>query len=264
MRYVYHFKTADNQRHEGELDAKDRETAFAELRARGIRAIKVEPKTNARFEALRIRWWIVGIVGILGVAISLVLVHGSNPQAPSIGGISDDAQFIALTKQVELLRNEHRSALGKLKIEWARNYALIENMADVSSITAQLERGQDVVKYSRMRATDIFKDILILFPEKKVHERQAAQRMYGALMEELDLDEYNLSCAYMAVSILSENRGKWHEEKGKIVWTDEKLKREFEPFATDSDAATARWRRDFNSATIESGINELPPRNERN
>lgn len=42
--FVYCWKTPDNARHEGEIEAPDREVAFARLRERGIRAIKVEPK----------------------------------------------------------------------------------------------------------------------------------------------------------------------------------------------------------------------------
>ena len=43
-RFVYYWKTSNNDRHTGEIDAPDREAAFAMLRERGIRAIKVEPK----------------------------------------------------------------------------------------------------------------------------------------------------------------------------------------------------------------------------
>ena len=44
MTFTYYWKTSNNDRHAGEIDAPDRETAFAMLRERGIRAIKVEPK----------------------------------------------------------------------------------------------------------------------------------------------------------------------------------------------------------------------------
>ena len=44
MTFTYYWKTSDNDRHTGEIEASDRETAFSMLRERGIRAIKVEPK----------------------------------------------------------------------------------------------------------------------------------------------------------------------------------------------------------------------------
>lgn len=44
MTFTYYWKTSNSDRHTGEIDAPDREAAFALLRERGIRAIKVEPK----------------------------------------------------------------------------------------------------------------------------------------------------------------------------------------------------------------------------
>lgn len=42
--FTYYWKSPDNSRHEGEIEAESRDAAFAALRAQGIRAIKVEPK----------------------------------------------------------------------------------------------------------------------------------------------------------------------------------------------------------------------------
>ena len=41
MRYIYAYKSSDGVRHEAEIEAESREYVFAELRKRGIRAIKV-------------------------------------------------------------------------------------------------------------------------------------------------------------------------------------------------------------------------------
>lgn len=42
--FVYYYKTPENERRSGEIEAPDRDAAFALLRDKGIRAIKVEPK----------------------------------------------------------------------------------------------------------------------------------------------------------------------------------------------------------------------------
>ena len=251
MKFTYHWKTPDNERHEGEIEAQDRESAFAELRKRGIRAIKVEPIGGApgkdvHATGLKLRIGAILAMLAFGVALGFLLAKRTHePDATDPHGIVGSSRYAAFLKAADGIRDGHRAALGKLKLDWARNYALIESMKDVTPITEQLDRGQAAVKYARARVSDLFRDVLTLFPATNAQERASAQRLYGELMDELDLDEYNLSCAYMAVAMLTENRGRWHEDEGRVVWSDEKLRREFEPYATDSDAATARWRRDF-------------------
>ncbi len=71
MTFTYYWKTPDNVRHGGEIEANDREEAFAKLRGRGIRAIKVEPKgweTGKGYRGVR-RRAVVGI--ILAAALSV-------------------------------------------------------------------------------------------------------------------------------------------------------------------------------------------------
>ena len=58
MTFTYYWKSADNARHEGEIEATSRDEAFALLRARGVRAIKVEPKgweTGAGYRGVKRR-----------------------------------------------------------------------------------------------------------------------------------------------------------------------------------------------------------------
>ena len=58
MTFTYYWKSSDNARHEGEIEATSRDEAFALLRARGVRAIKVEPKgweTGAGYRGVKRR-----------------------------------------------------------------------------------------------------------------------------------------------------------------------------------------------------------------
>ncbi len=73
MKYAYAYKTPDGARHEEEIDAPSREAAFAALRARGVRPIKVVArdgsKANGEVRGLRKRavaWIVAGAVGIAG------------------------------------------------------------------------------------------------------------------------------------------------------------------------------------------------------
>ena len=48
MRFTYYYKTSDNVRHEAEISAPSRDEAFAALRDRGIRPIKVVAADSQR------------------------------------------------------------------------------------------------------------------------------------------------------------------------------------------------------------------------
>ncbi len=262
MKFTYRWKNAQNERQSGELDAPSRDAAFGMLRARGIRPISVEPADGGEAERSGRAWRMAALaLGCVaaGALMAWIWAAAFEAKAPAEGGGEfgelHDERYLALVREAEGIRSGHRAALDRLRLDWARNYAMIEHMGDVGVVMSELERGQAAVRYARMRVADMFRGVLEIFPETNDVERVSAQRLYGELMGELDLDEYNISCAEMAVSLLSENRGKWHEVKGKVVWSDDSLRREFDRYATESDASTARWRRDFTStAPAEDGI----------
>ena len=59
MKYTYAYKTSDGVRHEDSMNAASREEVFAELRKRGIKAIKVVAadgsKANGKVRGVRKR-----------------------------------------------------------------------------------------------------------------------------------------------------------------------------------------------------------------
>ena len=73
--YTYAYKTSDGVRHEGVVEAASRECAFAELRRRGIRAIKVVAAdgTKANGEVRGVRKRVVAAVAV-GAALAAALV----------------------------------------------------------------------------------------------------------------------------------------------------------------------------------------------
>ena len=79
--FVYYYKTPDDVRHAGEIEAPNRDAAFAALRARGIRAIKVEPKgweTGRGFSGVRTRVFIgvaAAVAAVAGVSAFLLGRH---------------------------------------------------------------------------------------------------------------------------------------------------------------------------------------------
>lgn len=95
--FVYYWKTSDNQRHEGEIEAIDRDAAFALLRERGIRAIKVEPRgweTGKGYRGLgkrAVAALVIGVAAIIGV-LSFLLGRGVPQNSPAIGADAADAR----------------------------------------------------------------------------------------------------------------------------------------------------------------------------
>ena len=72
MKYTYAYKTSDGTRHEATMVAKSRDEVFAELRKRGIKAIKVVAadgsKANGEVHGVRKR-----IVAIIVAAVSIIV-----------------------------------------------------------------------------------------------------------------------------------------------------------------------------------------------
>ena len=72
MKYTYAYKTSDGVRHEDSMNASSREEVFAELRKRGIKAIKVVAadgsKANGEVRGVRKR-----TVAIIVAAVSIIV-----------------------------------------------------------------------------------------------------------------------------------------------------------------------------------------------
>ena len=84
MKYTYAYKTSDGVRHEAVMDAASREEVFAELRKRGIKAIKVVAadgsKANGEMRGLRKR--VVAIlVAFVALAVGVVAYFSGSKRA---------------------------------------------------------------------------------------------------------------------------------------------------------------------------------------
>lgn len=102
-KFVYYWKTPDNARHEGEIDAPDREVAFARLRERGIRAIKVEPKgweTGHGYRGVRKRAVAACLIAAVAVTGVVAFWGGTRSAAPGEGVVVIDTPQGPVTSQV--------------------------------------------------------------------------------------------------------------------------------------------------------------------
>ena len=84
MKYTYAYKTSDGMRHEESMNADSREEVFAELRKRGIKAIKVVAadgsKANGEVRGVRKRA-VAALVALAAISASVVAFFGGTRTA---------------------------------------------------------------------------------------------------------------------------------------------------------------------------------------
>ena len=91
MKYTYAYKTSDGVRHEDSMNAASREEVFAELRKRGIKAIKVVAadgsKANGEVHGVRKRV-VAALVAFVALGVGVVAYLGGTRTA-GVSAVSD-------------------------------------------------------------------------------------------------------------------------------------------------------------------------------
>ena len=88
MKYTYAYKTSDGTRHEATMVAKSRDDVFAELRKRGIKAIKVVAadgsKANGEMHGVRKRV-VATLVALVAVGVGIVAYFSGTRSGGDLG-----------------------------------------------------------------------------------------------------------------------------------------------------------------------------------
>ena len=255
MKFDYTYKTSDNVRHSGIVEAKSREEAFAVLRARGIRAIRV----NLILEPMPLWKKLLVAAGsvclLVGLAVFLWLfrftVTGSGPADRAVA-----PRYAELSANAEKVCAAHREAFGAVDTELLRNYALIERAVDLQRLDDELAKAKIVISNSREQMKSLFCEVPRIFADDPT-SLSSAEKLFGEKIAEIDADEARIEADECAIVLLSENRGKWSVGKGAVKFTDKELARDFEFLTRSVDPATARWRKDFTPAVVSSEIIEI-------
>ena len=267
MRYTYAYKTPDGVRHEAAMEASSREEVFAALRQRGIRPIKVVAadgsKANGEIRGVRKR-----AAAAAAVAAALLAGGGvyflapdrergaTEPEGPpEIAFTSDEyrAAFTNLEARSLQAVARHVAALEALNLDQLADYQFVENAKDAAAMAAKVRQGYRTVDDARMEVRELFKPIFAIFPAECAAERNAAQQLYAEAMELLEASERRIVKDEKALRLLVENRGKWHWQGGRVVWSDAALANEFEYFRREASPVQKR-----RAAVIESPIVRIP------
>ena len=88
MKFVYEYKTSDNERREGQLSAASRDAAYAELKRRGIRPSKVvlAPGLLNRISSFGKRGLAIAVLAVLCLVLAIAVGRGvlTAPQPSSV------------------------------------------------------------------------------------------------------------------------------------------------------------------------------------
>ena len=256
-RFVYYWKSADNARHEGEIEASSRDEAFALLRGRGIRAIKVEPKgweTGEGYGGVRKRAVaaLVVLAAAAAAAVTLWLGGGRRPKAPEprlpqmkSGGAYAIA-YRQLVAKASAMRKLHEGEIGTLDLDALRDYGRLaratNGLAGFEDVICAAHRA---VERARERTKALFRDIYSTFPPDCAGERIGAQKLYGELMTEIDANEERINADEAMLRLLDSSRTGWRAAGGGIRFLDKGLEREFSFLMQDAGIEGLRWQQDF-------------------
>ena len=245
MRYIYSYKTPDGARHGGELEARSRDDAFAELRRRGIRAIRVEPAGGGADG--RRAWPWLALAGALSAICVVCLANSLAARIRYREG--SRLRFDELKSKADAIKMQYEAGMRLLDLRILDDYSLIAAHADLSSVTNETRKAREVLSLARAQAGDLFRGVLEMFPPESVNERIDAQKMYGELMNGIDATEGRIRQDERALELLDANRGRWRvDENSRLVFDDARLRMEIEFFGRDKDDATVRWKKDFGNA----------------
>ena len=257
MKFAYYYHTSEGVKKSGTISARRRDDAFAELRKKGIRPIKltVDP------EYLKRRRIILSMaaVSLLGVALAMVVlwrVHLTHRQATRYRE-ETKKDFLSFVSLADDMRHHYRYSLKVAGFTKAFDCTQVVDVTRVEPLFLEFQRIRSIMSESRDRFRVFFSNIYERFPASSVNERLDAQKLYGEIMDEIDTDEARVENNECIVMLLDGNRGKWKVQGGKVVFADSKLERDVGFFSVESDETTARWRRDF-GALKESNIEQTP------
>lgn len=255
MQFTYYYKTSDGQRHQGEVDASSKDEAYSILIKRGIRPIKV-------FESIARSPSGINLAVLLSVIVALVAVCGylgvsymrlkRDAESAKFGRYSQAyTNLVAETRQVLEKKDAYIEGLDLSRV---RNYALIEELSDVSALEDKLIRAALNIGYTRGFVQSLFRDIYDLLPDDRPNEIDEAKSFYGSVMESLDAEEATVARDLQALRFLVSHRDGWKAKSGGLIFSSPELELEFSRYSPEAPSVPSRWTIDFSRENFSDPI----------
>ena len=231
MKFVYAYKTSDGVRHEDAMESESRAAAFAALRERGIRPIKVcaadGSKANGETKFItRKRFVLVAlVVGIfVGGAAALWYARTDWRDSRLIAYESRGAEIIA----------RHEKMVGTLHLEALRDYHEILEQKNSWTLNQKISLSHFSFKEVRQNLKELCLEAFECFPaETHPSERAEVERIYQRLMDAVDVSESRIRNDELAFRLLDANRGKWSVKDGRIAWAEPSLAADFAAYTRE-------------------------------
>lgn len=255
--WSYSYKTSDGLRHEAEMSAPTKDAVYDALRKQGIRPIRVDeriaPVVRCGFRGLRKRDWAVVGVGLILATVGVVAFQhhfvGSRVQGSSSVALgnqkSNHPSYLKIEKSVAEVLARYRASSGRIDLELLTNYALFEQVTNTLAFSRELEAGRQIVGKAKSEIRAIYANGYEQIPESSVVDVMAAQKLYGVAIGEVESFEEELEGDSLALGMLQKHRGRWKTTRGRVIWDDEQLAKEFEFFQRSGSRGMTQWEKDF-------------------
>ena len=92
MKFLYEYRTPDNEKHSGKINASDKEAAYAALKRQGIKPCRFSeaPGFFNKLFGKGKRWMVIGVLGALCLVLgAVVCTQGRRQEAQGTDGIFD-------------------------------------------------------------------------------------------------------------------------------------------------------------------------------
>ena len=92
MKFLYEYRTPDNEKHSGKINASDKEAAYAALKRQGIKPCRFSeaPGFFNKLFGKGKRWMVIGVLGALCLMLgAVVYTQGTRREAQGTDGIFD-------------------------------------------------------------------------------------------------------------------------------------------------------------------------------
>lgn len=265
MDFVYIYKTSDGARHEARISAPGRDDAFAALRERGIRPIKLfrenSESPKPRFFAYAAVFAAFALAVVVGFAIRGSLPGEPVPaRPPAVPPAESSAKSDPVAEAANGLAEAARAMTAQAAATGAYlDFKGVARIREDGSGRADAEEtvrnGSVLCGLLRSQAMELFRDVDRRFAGDGAGAVEA-KRLYGILMSAIDSLEERVQSAAAALDILDETKGTWRfdGETGRATFDDAEVQAEYNALIDALDPDTARWQRDFGRKSVESGV----------
>lgn len=216
MRFSYVYRTSDGVRHEDMIEAATRDDAFAALRARGIRPMKVVSLSGSKAngeEKIITRKRFVFAALVLGILL------GSAAAVWALNRDWRDARLVKLEGDAKELLAHNEYVLSTLKLDELKDYEQICAGRGGPLAEQKIALAYCTLDGARRDVRELFRGPVAAFSDDPPLF-SAAELLYDKAMDAVDLYEGRFAREVKAYRLLLKNVGKWKVEGGRPVFDD--------------------------------------------